>query len=203
MRRNNAGKTDRIIPSLMNASEIQIPVREGETMLKVIAVIGKTAIFVCAFWVVTLLSVLLHELGHALGYMLATGDRHWHIEIGQGKKILKTKALTINMFVIDGFFTPDEDKTTSRAQQVMTISGGPVVSLLIIIGLLVLKFGGSPLSAEVFASGMISALFYAALFINFLILLWSVIPANGFFRGMEDVGTDVMQIINAFRQPRE
>ena len=55
-------------------------------MPKLIAIIGKTAIFICALWAVPMISVLFHEFGHALGYMLATGDRDWHIEVGQGKK---------------------------------------------------------------------------------------------------------------------
>ena len=32
-----------------------------------------------------MISVLFHEFGHLLGYTLATGDRDWHIEVGQGK----------------------------------------------------------------------------------------------------------------------
>ncbi len=172
-------------------------------MLNLIGIIGKAAIFVCALWALTLLSLFFHEFGHALGYMLATGDRKWHIEIGQGKKILDTKALTVNLFVIDGYFTAFEDKSVSTAQQVLTLSGGPIASLLIIIGLLVLRFGGSPLSSEIAASGMLKALFLITLVINMFILLWSVIPANGFFRNMENVGTDVMQIINALKRRRE
>ena len=155
-------------------------------MLNVIRIIGKAAIFVCALWTLTLLSLFFHEFGHALGYMLATGDRKWHIEIGQGKKILDTKALTVKLFVIDGYFTPLEDKSVSAAQQVLA-----------------LRFGGSPPSPEIFASGMVRALVLIVLVINMLILLWSVIPANGFFRNMEDVGTDVMQIIKALKRRRE
>lgn len=114
-------------------------------MLKLIEIIGETVICICAVWAFSLISVLLHEFGQALGYMLATGDRHWHIEVGQGKKLLDTKALTVKMFVIDGFFIPDVDKTESTAQLVMTLAGGPVMSLLLVTGLLVLKFGGIPL----------------------------------------------------------
>ena len=172
-------------------------------MLKLIAVTGKTVIFICALWALSMISVLLHEFGHALGYMLATGDRDWHIEVGQGKRILDTKALTINMLVLDGFFAPEENMADSKRQLLMTLAGGPIMSLLLIIGLLVLKYRGISLSPEVFASGMIKALFYAALFINSFILLWSVIPANGFFREMKDVGTDGMQIINILKRPRE
>ena len=74
------------------------------------------------------------------------------------------------------------------------------MSLLLVAGLLVLKFGGISPVSEVLASGMIKSLYYIALFINLLILLWSVIPAHGFFRDMDDVGTDVMQIINALKR---
>ena len=172
-------------------------------MLKLIEIIGKTVICICAVWAFSLISVLLHEFGHALGYMLVTGDRHWHIEVGQGKKLLDTKALTVKVFVIDGFFIPDENKTDSTAQLVMTLAGGPVMSLLLVTGLLVLKFGGIPLFSDVFASDMMTILFFIALIINLFILLWSVIPANGFFRNMEDVGTDMMQIISALKHPRD
>ena len=169
-------------------------------MPNLITILAKTVIFICAFWVLTLISVLLHEFGHALGYMLATGDRNWHIEVGQGKKILNTKVLTVNMIVVDGFFAPAENKIETNAQLVMTLSGGPIMSLLLVAGLLVLKFGGISPVSEVLASGMIKTLYFIALFINLLILLWSVIPAHGFFRDMEDVGTDVMQIINALKR---
>ena len=172
-------------------------------MPKLIVIIGKTAIFVCTSWAVCLVSVFLHEFGHALAYMLATGDRFWHIEIGQGKRILKTKSLTVNMLVLDGCFAPIEDKIDSTAQLVITLSGGPVMSLLLVIGLSVLRFGGTPLSSVISASGMFEPLFWVALIINLFILLWSVFPAYGFFRNMKDVGTDVMQIIDALRRPRE
>ncbi len=172
-------------------------------MLKVIAVIVKIPIFICTFWAICLISILLHEFGHALGYMLVTGDRNWYIQVGQGKNLLTTKALTINIFVIDGFFSPAGDKTEySKSQLVMMLSGGPIMSLLLAAGLSVLIFGGIT-PPELIASGMIKALFYAAFSINLFILLWSVIPARGFFRDMEDVGTDGMQIINALRRHRE
>ena len=54
-------------------------------MPKIIAIIIEFAIFVCALWVLTFLSTFLHEVGDALGYMIATGDRRWHIKVGSGK----------------------------------------------------------------------------------------------------------------------
>ena len=88
----------------------------------IIAVIIELAVSLCAMWVLTFLSTLLHELGHALGYMLATGDRHWHIRVGWGKRLLNTKALTVNLLVFDGFFTPSEKKINTRAKLIATLS---------------------------------------------------------------------------------
>ena len=172
-------------------------------MKEIITVIIKIPIFVCAFWASCLISVLFHELGHALGYMLATGDRNWHVQVGQGKNLLTTKAVTVKMFVIDGFFAPAENKADSKAQLVMTLSGGPIVSLLLVAGLSVLRFSGISIASEGVASGMIRPLLNISLLINLLILLWSVIPAYGFFRDKEDVGTDVMQMINALKHDRK
>lgn len=150
-----------------------------------------------------LISVLLHEIGHALAYTLATGDRNWYIQVGQGKTILDTKVLTINLIAVDGFFSPEKDKAESKAQLVMTLLGGPIVSLLLIAGLTIVLSGGISLPPEVTASGTVRAVLYIALFINSLILLWSVIPAYGFFRDMKDLGTDVMQIIDILKSDRE
>ena len=106
-------------------------------MPKIIAIIIEFAIFVCALWVLTFLSTFLHEVGYALGYMIATGDRHWHIRVGSGKKLLNSKRLTAKLLPFDGFFTPLEKNRIDTATKLMIIlSGGPVVSLILVIGLL-------------------------------------------------------------------
>ena len=88
-------------------------------MTKIIAVIIELFICICALWTMSFLSTLLHELGHAIGYILSTGDRHWHIRIGWGKRLLNTKALTVNLVVFDGFFCPfgKEDRHKGKTYQ--------------------------------------------------------------------------------------
>ena len=66
-----------------------------------------------------------------------------------------------------------------------------------------MRYGGTALAREISASGLAGAVFVAALLINSFILFWSVIPGYGFFRNMEDVGSDVMQIIDTIKRPRE
>ena len=68
-------------------------------MLKILAIIIELFASIFVLWVLTLLSTLLHEFGHAIGYMLARGDRQWHIRVGWGKRLLNTKALTVNLLV--------------------------------------------------------------------------------------------------------
>ena len=59
-------------------------------MLRVVGFIVEILILVCVYWFVFFFSALIHEFGHALVYMIVTGDSHWHIRIGAGKTLLKT-----------------------------------------------------------------------------------------------------------------
>ena len=98
----------------------------------IIAVMIELIISICAMWFLTFLSTFLHELGHALGYMFATGDRHWHIRVGWGKRLLHTKALTVNLLVFDGVFTPSEKKIDTRAKLIRSdiLADGVIESFL-------------------------------------------------------------------------
>ena len=68
-------------------------------MPKIIAALAEVAVFILVMWVLTFLPTFLHELGHALDYMLSTGGRHWHIRVGFGKKLLETKPLTVKLLI--------------------------------------------------------------------------------------------------------
>lgn len=165
-----------------------------------IAVIIELLVFLCALWVLSFLSTLLHELGHALGYMLATGDSHWHIRVGWGKRLLTTKALTVNLLVFDGFFTPSEKKIDTKAKLIATLSGGPAVSLLLVLGLWVLRSGGVSFQSDILADGVIESLLNFALFLNLFILLLSLAPVRYFHGEVKGLETDGLQIIHAMKK---
>ena len=168
-----------------------------------IAVIIELLVFLCALWVLSFLSTLLHELGHALGYMLATGDSHWHIRVGWGKRLLTTKALTVNLLVFDGFFTPSEKKIDTKAKLIATLSGGPAVSLLLVLGLWVLRSGGVSFQSDILADGVIESFLNFALFLNLFILLLSVAPVRYFHGEVKGLETDGLQIIHAIKKYKD
>ena len=165
-----------------------------------IAVMIELLVFLCALWVLSFLSTLLHELGHAVCYMLATGDRHWHIRVGWGKRLLNTKPLTVNLLVFDGFFTPSENKIDTKAKLIMTLSGGPAFSLLSVLGLLAPRLGGLPFQSDFFADGVIEFFLNSALFVNLCILVLSVTPVHYFHGEIKGTETDGLQLINAIKR---
>ena len=170
-------------------------------MPKSVAVIIELALFACALWAVALLSTLMHEVGHALGYMIATGDGHWHIRVGSGKRLLDTKKLTVKLLPFDGDFAPPEtNKIDTAGKLIMTLSGGPVASLVLVIGLLLLKLGVVSFHPEVITPSAIESLINSALSLNLFILVLSVIPAHYFHGERKGMETDGLQILNAIRK---
>ena len=166
-------------------------------MTKIIAVIIELFICICALWTMSFLSTLLHGLGHTIVYILSTGDRNWHIRVGWGKRLLNTKALTVNLLVFDGFFTLSEKKIDTKAKLIKTLLGGPAASLLLVVGLLALRFGGLSFQSDFFADGTIEFFLNSALSINLCILILSLAPIHYFHGEMKGTETDGLQIIHA------
>ena len=168
-------------------------------MPKIVALLIELAVAVLALWVLSFLSTFLHELGHAIGYMLSTGGRRWRIRVGSGKKLIETKPLTVKLLVFDGCFEPCENRINSKAKLISTLSGGPAVSLILSAALLFLRSGGVSFNPEVLASGTVEFFINYALYLNLFILILSLLPVHYFVgenRGME---TDGLKILNAIK----
>ncbi len=178
----------------------QIAVYGEGSMQKIIAAVTECLILVCAMWITSSLSTFLHEFGHALGYMLVTGDRHWHIRVGWGKRLLETKALTVNLLVFDGFFTPLEMKIDTKSKLIATLAGGPVVSLLLVLGLSVLRSGELSFRSDIFADGVISYFINYAFLCNLFILILSVAPVHYFWGKVRGLESDGLQIMHAIKK---
>ncbi|MBR2259804.1 MAG: hypothetical protein IJ899_21200 [Blautia sp.] len=168
-------------------------------MPMIIEAIIELLVFLAALWILTFLSTLLHELGHAIGYMLATRDKHWHVRVGWGKPLLNTKKVTVNLLVFDGFFTPSERKIDSRTKMIMTLSGGPAVSLLLVAGLLILRLSGLSFQSDFFSDSAVEWFLNYPLFCNLIILLLSLVPGHylwGKVKGLESDGLQIIHTLN-------
>ena len=172
-------------------------------MEKTVAVIIELSVSVCALWLMVLLSTLFHELGHAVGYMLAIGDRQWHIRVGWGKRILNTKRLTVNLLVFDGLFSPSKREFDSKAKLIMTLLGGPVFSLVLVAGLLGLRCSGPVLQSDFFADSAMEFFLNTALSVNLFILVLSIVPIRYFHGEIRGLETDGLQILHAIRQHKD
>ena len=169
-------------------------------MPRIIAVVVEWLAYLCALWFLTFLSTFLHEFGHALGYMLATQDSHWHIRVGWGKRLLNTKALTVNLLVFDGFFTPSDEKIDTKAKLLTMLLGGPVASLLLVVGFLFLRFGGLFFQSDILADGVVDALLNFTLYLNLFLLLFSLASMHYFGGEVRGHETDGLQIIHTIRK---
>ena len=158
------------------------------------------ALLVCGLWTLFCLSTLMHEMGHALGYVLATGDGHWHIRVGGGKQLLDTKALTVNLLVFDGLFTPLEKKIDTMSKLIATLAGGPVVSLLLGLGMLAMRSGELSFRSDILADGVISYFINYAFYCNLFILILSVAPVHYFWGTVRGLESDGLQIMCAIKK---
>lgn len=150
-------------------------------MPKMIAVIIETVVLVCALWLLSFMAIFMHELGHALGYMLSTLNRHWHIRVGSGKRLLKTKRLTVKLLVFDGEFIVAGNTVDSKAKLISTLSGGPILS---------------------FISSAIEYFINYALISNIFIFLTSVLPFRYFLGEIKGEESDGLKLINAIKSKR-
>ena len=168
-------------------------------MPKPVAFILELLVCVFALWGISFFSTLFHELGHAAGYMLSTGGRRWHIRVGSGKKLIDTKSLTVKLLIVDGYFEPAENRIDTKAKLISTLSGGPAVSLVLVILLLILRYGGFSFESEIIAADTIGFFINYALIYNAFILIMSIVPAHYFSGENKGTETDGLKILNAIR----
>ena len=83
-------------------------------------------------WLLCLMSVLLHELGHAMGCRIAGGKAVWKIRAGSGPEIFSSAKFTLCLLPVGGYFDPREGLRT-RKSILVTLAGGPLVTLLLAV----------------------------------------------------------------------
>ena len=148
-------------------------------------------------WLLCLLSVLLHESGHALGYRISGGKAEGKIIAGSGPKIIGTPKIIFLLIPFGGYFIPEEEPETNKAK-LMIYAGGPVVSLLqaVLYGILcfcITRFIQPENSFYEILSPVSSFLLY----FNFFQFLFTVIPIRYriICRGFESDGLQILHVL--------
>ena len=156
---------------------------------------------VLLIWFLCLLSVFLHELGHALGYRISAGKAGWKVRAGSGPAILSTAKFTFCLIPAGGYFVPEEEPRTKKANLAM-LAGGPLVSLLLTALFCVCRFCLCELIQP--GSELCDILFPVSNFLlcfNFFQFLFTAVPMRYrvVCRGFQ---SDGLQIVHALKHKK-
>ncbi len=148
-------------------------------------------------WILCLLSVLLHELGHALGYRISGGKAGWKVIAGSGPRMFGTSKFTFRFIPAGGYFVPTEEPETDK-EKILTFAGGPLVSLLQAVLFGILRF--CIFSFVPPGSGLYEILLPVSrflLFFNFFQFLFTVLPLRYRIvcRGLESDGLQIVHVL--------
>ena len=152
-------------------------------------------------WLLCLLSVLLHELGHALGYRISGGKAGWKVIVGSGPRLISVSRFTFGLIPAGGNFVPAEEPETDKRQIIM-FAGGPVVSLLQAVLYRVLYFcisGGVQPGSSL--SEILLPVSSFLLYFNFFQFLFTAIPIRYRIvcRGFESDGLQIIHLLKHHR----
>ena len=152
-------------------------------------------------WLLCFLSVLLHELSHALGYRITGGKAEWKICAGSGPAILSTAKFTFCLLPVGGYFDPREEPGTKKAKLV-TLAGGPLVTLLlsVLFCACCFCFAGF-MDAENALCEVLFPVSRFLMFFNFFLFLFTAVPMRYrvVCRGLE---SDGLQIVHALKHEK-
>ncbi len=148
-------------------------------------------------WFHCLLSVFLHETGHALGYRIAAGKTEWKVFAGSGPKIISIGRYTFCLIPVGGYFLPEEEEKTKK-EKLMMLTGGPLISLLltVLFGILRFCFFG-PNQPESALYEILFPVFNFLLLFNFFQLFFTAIPMRHrvVCRGHESDGLQIVHVL--------
>ncbi len=93
---------------------------------------------VAILYLLSMFSILFHELGHLSGYKIITKSNDWIIQLGTGKELFRTRHLRYHAIPICGAFLFEHGLKTKKEQLLMS-AGGPIFTAVLLILLFILQ----------------------------------------------------------------
>ena len=148
-------------------------------------------------WLLCLLSVMFHELGHALGYRISGGKAGWKVIAGSGPRMISLRKIIFCPIPVGGYFIPGEEPKTNRGK-ITTLAGGPLVSLLqaVLYGAAYFCIPGR-IQPESSLYGILFPVSRFLMFFNFFQFLLTAVPVRYRLvcRGQESDGLQVVRVL--------
>ena len=91
-------------------------------------IVLKMGMFVVVYLAIQL-SILLHELGHAVAYKYVTGTNDWKIDVGKGSAIIATRHYNIRLLPVGGLCHCNYKKTPTPSEEILISIAGPLVTI--------------------------------------------------------------------------
>lgn len=159
---------------------------------------------VAAILMVITVSLLIHEMGHAVAWILQNKKARADIYMGSSSKENKLKLtigritfyLTISFSGFCSLSNPEELPPITNKQKIISAAGGPIASLF---GFITLSFLSNLIP------GMLSVLINRIAFISLIIFITSSLPYTypSFLRHIGGFPTDGLRILNLLKENRK
>ena len=166
-------------------------------MGNVFGVFVETILLVLFLWCINFISIMVHELGHVLAYVLEVKDNNWSIEIGTGKKLIETSRFRIHLKVFSGYFTPKITEYSSNKKAIIMLLGGPIASLITTLKLFIILFSADVEAQSLISPSAASFMLYYALIYNAMLFIVSILPTEkSILKGYVSDGYKIRRILS-------
>ena len=145
-------------------------------MITFIVGVIEILLLIFSVWLISIVSLGIHELGHAFGHDIGVRNMNWKIELGTGSMLVETKRLIIRILPVSGHFRPVVERYKSTEKAILTLLCGPFATLFVLLLLLIARSLSSIASLPLLNPKATIVLINYALIYNLQLFLVSALP---------------------------